>query len=97
MMLIHDMLNGCLTGRYCPAEPNVGNGADYDHFSWTQTLGEVTMNVPVPAGTRGGQCIVDMSRTRLKVGVKGQEPILEGKSCKDADMVQDRGMQGHKA
>ncbi|KAK9840864.1 hypothetical protein WJX84_010210 [Apatococcus fuscideae] len=59
-------------------QPNVGNGADYDHFSWTQTLGEVAMTVPVPAGTRGGQCVVDISRTRLTVGVKGQEPILEG-------------------
>lgn len=60
------------------AEPNIGNGADYDHFSWTQTLGEVAMNVPVPAGTRGNQCQVDISRTRLSVGIKGQTPILEG-------------------
>ncbi|KAK9821184.1 hypothetical protein WJX74_006284 [Apatococcus lobatus] len=59
-------------------QPNAGNGADYDHFSWTQTLGEVAMNVPVPAGTRGGQCHVDISRTRLSVSITGQPPILEG-------------------
>ncbi len=38
------------------------------------------MNVPVPAGTRGGQCTVDITRTRLTVGVKGEEPILDGMS-----------------
>jgi hypothetical protein len=35
------------------------------------------VSVPVPAGTKGKQLDVVMTRTRIKVGLKGQPPILE--------------------
>lgn len=52
---------------WCPAEPNVGNGSDHDTYSWTQTLGDVSLNVPVPPGTKGRGCDVSITRNRLKV------------------------------
>ena len=61
------------------AEPNVGNGYNFDHYTWTQTLSDVFLTVPVPPGTRGKQCDVQILRKSLKVGIRGQEPILNGK------------------
>eukprot|EP00873_Tetraselmis_striata_P034693 jgi/Tetstr1/454957/TSEL_041818.t1 len=58
--------------------PNSGNGADHALYQWTQTLQEVTVSVPVPAGTKGRMCDVFISKTKLRVGLKGQAPVLEG-------------------
>lgn len=63
--------------------PNVGNGLDLETYSWTQTLGDVTLVVPVPAGTRGKACDVVISKRKLRVGVKGQEAVLDGALHKD--------------
>lgn len=46
-------------------------------YSWTQTLQEVCVLVPVGKGLKGKQLDVDVSRTHIRVGVKGQPPILE--------------------
>jgi hypothetical protein len=59
------------------AAPNSGNGADHDKYQWTQTLQEVTVNVPVPSGTKGRMCDVSFSKTKLKIGLKGETPVLE--------------------
>jgi len=60
-----------------PAEPNAGRGADLGRYAWTQTLHEVTVTVPVPAGTKGKMLDVVMDKQKLRVGLKGQAPILE--------------------
>ena len=36
------------------------------------------MTLPVPAGTRGPDCDVDISCTHLRAGLRGQPPALEG-------------------
>ncbi|EFN56166.1 hypothetical protein CHLNCDRAFT_57614 [Chlorella variabilis] len=59
-------------------KPNVGNGADMGSYSWTQTLGEVAVVVPVPPGTKGRACDIAISRDKLRVGLKGQPPVLDG-------------------
>ena len=59
--------------------PNAGNGLDLDRYSWTQTLSDVVISVPVPAGTRGRDCDVRISATALRAGVKGADaPVLDG-------------------
>lgn len=58
------------------AEPNDGNGADLPGYSWTQSLQECVLTVPVPPGTKGRACDVQIGRTRLRVGLKGQPPVL---------------------
>lgn len=45
-------------------------------YSWTQTLGEVAVVVPVPPGTKGRACDIAISRDKLRVGLKGQPPVL---------------------
>lgn len=49
------------------AAPNAGNGADLGRYSWMQTLAELTLTVPVPAGSKGRDCDVVISKNKLKV------------------------------
>jgi len=58
--------------------PNKGRGADLEHYSWTQTLSEVTVLVPVPKGMKARQLDVIISKQHLRVGVKGEAPIIDG-------------------
>jgi len=52
-------------------------------YKWRQELGELDLEVPVPKGTRGKELTVVIQKKKLSVGLKGQEPILEGKLCKE--------------
>ncbi|KAG5019198.1 hypothetical protein AAZX31_06G122200 [Glycine max] len=68
--------------------PNKGNGLDLEKYSWTQSLQEVNVNVPVPNGTKSRFVTVEIKKNHLKVGLKGQPPIIEGefhKSVKPDD------------
>ncbi|KAF5731246.1 putative nuclear movement protein nudc [Tripterygium wilfordii] len=58
--------------------PNKGNGLDLEKYSWTQTLQEVNVQVPVPSGTKSRLVVCDMKKNHLKVGLKGQPPIIDG-------------------
>lgn len=57
---------------------NSGNGADFPTYNFTQTLNELLINIPVPAGTKGKGCDVSITRTHLRAGLRGAEPILNG-------------------
>lgn len=59
------------------AEPNGGNGADLGRYSWTQTLSEVSVSIPVPRGTKARQVAVDIKRSSLSAGLKGEAPVLQ--------------------
>ena len=56
-------------------KPNAGNGADLASYSWTQTLAEVVVTIPLAGSGPGGRlraadCDVCITRTRLRAGVK---------------------------
>ncbi|OIT30566.1 PREDICTED: protein BOBBER 1-like [Nicotiana attenuata] len=54
------------------------------------SLQEVTINVPVPPGTKSRFLVADIKNTSLKVGLKGQPLIIDGelfKAVKGDDYV----------
>lgn len=57
--------------------PSAGNGYDFGSYSFVQTLAEVTVSVPLPAGTRAKMCDVEIKRNHLRVGLKGEPPVLD--------------------
>ncbi|EHS63564.1 hypothetical protein PGTUg99_028530 [Puccinia graminis f. sp. tritici] len=52
-------------------------------FTWKQSLQDVTLNIPVPPGTKARDLVVEIKKTKLKVGLKGKEPIMDGTLCKE--------------
>jgi len=59
-------------------KPNAGNGADLERYTWTQTLEELEVRVPLPTALRSKDLKVDIQKKRLKVQIKGHaEPIVD--------------------
>ena len=46
-------------------------------YKWRQSIGDVDVAIPVPKGTRARDLVVEIKKLRIKVGLKGQPPILE--------------------
>ncbi|GLJ46623.1 hypothetical protein SUGI_0982380 [Cryptomeria japonica] len=63
-------------------DPNSGNGADLENYSWTQTLSEVTITIPLPPGTVRRFIICEIKKNSLKAGLKGNNLILNGELSK---------------
>ncbi|EDV52034.1 nuclear migration protein nudC [Drosophila erecta] len=63
--------------------PNAGNGCTLDKYNWTQTLQEVELKIPfnVSFALRARDLVVSIGKKSLKVGIKGQEPIIDGELC----------------
>lgn len=65
-------------------KPNAGRGADLATHSWTQTLAEAAVVVPLPdppapaTAWRARDLVVTIGKDALRVGIKGQPPILDG-------------------
>ncbi|KAI4127029.1 MAG: hypothetical protein LQ347_004763 [Umbilicaria vellea] len=47
-------------------------------YKWTQTIQDVDITVPVPGNLKGRDLDVVIAKKKLKVGVKGQSPIIDG-------------------
>lgn len=46
-------------------------------YKWTQTIQDLDITVAVPGNLRGKDIVVEMKKTYLKVGVKGQDPVID--------------------
>ena len=46
-------------------------------YKWTQTIKDVDITVPVPGNYKGRDIIAELNKESLKVGVKGQDPIID--------------------
>jgi len=59
--------------------PPTGNGGRTDKYVWTQTLSALEVYVDVKPGVKAKQIVCDIQGEYLKLGVKGEPLILEGK------------------
>jgi hypothetical protein len=48
-------------------------------FTWSQTISDLTINIPVPEGTTGKQIEWIIKTNYIKLAIRGQTPsLLEG-------------------
>jgi len=64
-------------------KPNSRNGADLDKYNWGQTLEEVELRVPLGGAYKSRDIVCVIEKKHLKVGIKGQPPIIDGDFPKD--------------
>lgn len=56
---------------------------DKTQYSWSQTLKEVEISIPVINGTRAKDLAISIGKNKLSVGYKGQELLLTGSLTKE--------------
>jgi len=62
-------------------KPNAGNGANLEHYSWTQTLQDVEVRVPFPeikGKLKGRDIEAKVTKNKLRVGLRNAPPVIEG-------------------
>merc|ERR1719369_2528872 len=64
-------------------KPNSRNGADLDAYNWGQTLEEIELRVPLGGAYKSRDIVCVIEKKHLKVGIKGQPPIIDGDFPKD--------------
>merc|ERR1711879_118940 len=52
-----------------------------DGYTWTQTVSEVQVKIPVGKTIRGRDVQCTITSSRLKVGLKNAAPVLDGELC----------------
>ncbi|GAB0494576.1 hypothetical protein MMPV_005870 [Pyropia vietnamensis] len=58
--------------------PSAGNGSTTSRYTWTQTLSDITLSIPLPPGTRGRDVRVTFGTTSLRVTTTGSDsPLLD--------------------
>lgn len=46
-------------------------------YKWTQTIRDVDVTAPIPANFKGRDMDVVLTKTKIRVGIKGQEPLID--------------------
>merc|ERR550534_1417241 len=67
-------------------KPNDRNGADLEKYNWGQTLQEVELRVPLGGVFKARDLVVSIEKKHLKVGAKGQPPIIDGAFPKEVKL-----------
>ncbi|PLB45452.1 nuclear movement protein nudC [Aspergillus steynii IBT 23096] len=47
-------------------------------YKWTQSIQDVDVTIPIPGNIKGRDMDVVLTKTKIKVAIKGQEPFIEG-------------------
>ncbi|XP_055333148.1 nuclear migration protein nudC-like [Paramacrobiotus metropolitanus] len=62
--------------------PNAANGCDLPNYRWGQSLSEIELDVPLKVAPnlrlKSSDIVVVFEQQHLRVGVKGQTPIIDG-------------------
>jgi hypothetical protein len=64
--------------RLAPSKRHSFTHAGRTVYEWDQTLSEVNVYVRVPEGVRGRDLDVSVERARLRFGLRGNPPFLDG-------------------
>jgi HSP20 family molecular chaperone IbpA len=55
------------------------NGDSTDNYDWSQTIQEITVQIPIPEGTNAKQMDIKIQSKRLFVKIKSQDkPLIDG-------------------
>ena len=46
-------------------------------YKWTQTIGDVDIIIPIGASIKGRDCDISITKAKLKVALKGQDPFID--------------------
>jgi hypothetical protein len=46
-------------------------------YKWTQTIRDVDVTAPIPANLKGRDMDVILTKNKIRVAIKGQEPLIE--------------------
>jgi len=55
-----------------------GNGGTTDKYTWTQTLEEIHVYIPVPSNIKTRDLTIKVETVKAYVCIKGQQPIIDG-------------------
>ncbi|KAI5301873.1 hypothetical protein KEM56_001264 [Ascosphaera pollenicola] len=47
-------------------------------YRWSQTIGDLDISVPIDANLKARDLTIVLAKSKIKVAVKGQDPIIEG-------------------
>ncbi|KAI1138127.1 nuclear movement protein [Hypoxylon sp. FL0543] len=47
-------------------------------YKWNQTIGDLDVSFSVPGNLKSRDLVVEIKKQKLKAGVKGQDPIIDG-------------------
>ncbi|KAI0881584.1 nuclear movement protein [Annulohypoxylon maeteangense] len=47
-------------------------------YKWNQTIADLDISITVPGNLKGRDLVVDIKKLKLKAGIKGQDPIIDG-------------------
>jgi hypothetical protein len=59
--------------------PSSGAGYDFGRYNFSQTLAAVDVFIPLSESVRSRDVVVKITASTLQVGIKGSNPILDGK------------------
>lgn len=46
-------------------------------YKWTQSIRDLEVTAPIPANIKGRDMDVVLTKSKIKVAIKGQEPLIE--------------------
>jgi len=77
-------------------KPNAGNGADLANYKWTQTLDEIELRVPLKLALKARDVVVEIKKRHLKVGVRGETPIIDGETYNEIKLEESTWLLDNK-